>query len=225
MNRKKTRREENAAKNEDDLFVDADLELKKKVEDNPCKNGCNCLSILESAPLRGAVTRYTVAVDKKSKYEKDTLLMEWYRYSKQSPDEDGRLWYYLPHDATDLIHTEEEFHLLKSHQICSDAMLAVMGVTRKRMTPIIKAFNLAGVPKQHGNKGRSNQIKEDDPRMPPIREHFSILLTLGEVQPTKFIYTGVDDCTTREARNDDPEDDFVYLPQSDGIRPCYYRYM
>ena len=35
----------------------------------------------------------------------------------------------------------------------------------------------------------------------------------------------VDGRTTREARDDDPDDDFVYLPQSDGIRPCYYRYM
>ena len=93
------------------------------------------------------------------------------------------------------------------------------------MTSFIKAFYLAGVPKQHGNKGRSNQIKEDDPRMPPLKEHFSILLTLEEVRPTKLISTVVDGCTTREAWNDDPEGNFVYLPQSDVICPCYYRYM
>ena len=164
-------------------------------------------------------------VDKKSKYYKDTLLMEWYRYAKQSPDERGRLWYFLPHDATDIIETGGDFSMLKSHKICTDAMLAVMGITRARLAPIIKAFHLTGVPKQHGNKGRSQRIKEDDPRMPPIREHFSILLTLGEVRPTKLVSTLVDGRNSREARDDDPEEGNIYLPQSDGIHPCYYRYM
>ena len=61
LNRKKTKREEREHKNEDDLFVDADIELKKRVEENPCaKSGCNCLAILNHAPLRGAVTPGTL---------------------------------------------------------------------------------------------------------------------------------------------------------------------
>ena len=127
----------------------------------------------------------------------------------------------------DLIDTDEDYSILKSHKICSDAMLAVVGITRFRMTPTIKAFHTTGVPKKHGNSGRSNRsIKGDDSRMLAIQEHFSILLTLGEVRTTKLISMLVNGQVSREARDDNPDKELIYyLPQSDGIRPCYYRYI
>ena len=91
------------------------------------------------------------------------------------------------------------------------------------MQSIILAATTTGVAKTHRLKGKSNAIKEDDPRMVPIREHFTELLGLGEVRATRFVSAWVNGQLERTTRDDDNEE--VYLPLSSGYRPCYYRYM
>ena len=50
-----------------------------------------------------------------------------------------------------------------------------------------KTATTTGVEKDYGNRGKETRIKEDNPTMPPIRNHFSELLNLREVRATRFV--------------------------------------
>ena len=66
--------------------------------------------------------------------------MEGYLYANQSHTARWGILYFLPHGSTNLIHTGKDVSVLKSHKICTDTLLAVIGISRKRMSPIIKVF-------------------------------------------------------------------------------------
>jgi hypothetical protein len=224
--RKKTKREEDAKKSDDELFIDEDQRLKDAVAE--CKCNCKCLKILEDTTIRGCVALWKVhQFNKKDKTSQDEMLLSWYSWSQRFPrDTKGHAnWYFMPYDASDVIsEAGADLRPLKNARMCTQSMYAVMQILRGRMKPIIKAYNTTGVVKKHGNKGNTNaMIKEDDPMMPPLRDHFEELSNLGEVRTTRLVATEVDDGTLATATRDDA--DVIYLPASDGYRPCYYRYM
>ena len=98
-----------------------------------------------------------------------------------------------------------------------------MDIKKGRWGAIKKACKTTGSAKPHGLKGRSQAIKDDDPRMIPIREHFAELMGLGEIRATRFVNAWVNGKLERVTRDDD--NDEVYLPFSSEYRPMYYRYM
>mmetsp|Transcript_30326 Transcript_30326/g.63364 ORF Transcript_30326/g.63364 Transcript_30326/m.63364 type:complete len:379 (-) Transcript_30326:274-1410(-) len=219
-----SRRRKQEKMSDQDLFMEEDQDLLLVIEKDPCSGkSCNCLYMLRDSALRGAVSLYRVGIKKKSKEDVDQLMIEWYRYAKAYPDKRDKLWYFLPYDATNLLATGVDPSPLYDAKVCSDALHALMRVGTTRKSAILRSYNTTGVAKSHGNKGKSTAIKEDDPRMGPIREHFNELLKLGEDRPTRLISAKVDGTMQRVTR--DNEDDSVYLPKSDGFRPCYYRYM
>ena len=81
-------------------------------------------------------------------------------------------------------------------------MYTLVEIGKTRMQSIRYAANTTGVAKHHGNKGRSNAIKEDDPRMPPLRSHFKELLGLGEVRATRFVAAWVKGNLEHTTRDD-----------------------
>jgi hypothetical protein len=66
-------------------------------------------------------------------------------------------------------------------------------------------------------------IKNDDPHMIHVRNHFDYLHKLGEVRATKVIATVADGGRGRANRED--MDGNTYLPMSMGYCNCCYRYM
>ena len=76
----------------------------------------------------------------------------------------------------------------------------------------------------NGNIGRKKRLfPYDDDQVIALNEHFKELVSLGEVHATRFVRNVVANRLTElvTCKNDDRN---VYLPVTDGIRPCYHRY-
>mmetsp|Transcript_27887 Transcript_27887/g.50845 ORF Transcript_27887/g.50845 Transcript_27887/m.50845 type:complete len:117 (+) Transcript_27887:280-630(+) len=114
--------------------------------------------------------------------------MDWYRYSCTIPGKHRERWYFMPHNATDLLANGENYTPPKNAKLCTEALQALMDVKEFRMTTICKLCSTTGVVKPHGNKGKSNAIQENNIRMGPFREHFEELLNLGEDRSTRFMW-------------------------------------
>jgi hypothetical protein len=70
-------------------------------------------------------------------------------------------------------------------------------------------------------------MKDTDPRILPLIDHFEELLLLGEIRATRLVSEMVDGMEVHSIRPNTTEDNDknVYLPSSDGYQSCYYRYM
>ena len=138
-------------------------------------------------------------------------------------------WYLMPVDGTIAKQEEIDVSALLKLTMCQMAMRKLYEIGNTRLHNIQSAAHATGVGNAYGNKGKSMTIKDDDPRMPPIRGHFNHLLGFWEVRATRFIRKLVEGqegkTTTATATHDNPEDKMVYLPTTSGFLPMYYRYM
>ena len=122
----------------------------------------------------------------RSKREVDEQLLDWYRYSKNAGKERQNL-FYMPYDGSVAYDAGEDISVLRTATVCTSSLYIVMDMSRGRMEPIMKAYNTTGIIKAHGNKGKSKAMKDDDPRLGPLLEHYEELLELGEVRATRLI--------------------------------------
>ncbi len=73
------KREKRMKMSNDDLMVYYQNSLEDKTE---CPNpSCNCLEVLKSIDVRVPVAKYLAWFDRKSKYDQDCTIMDWYKYS------------------------------------------------------------------------------------------------------------------------------------------------
>ena len=184
---------------------------------------CSCLHILRDHNLRDPVARFMARNVHRDKREIDEQLLDWYRYSKNAAKEMQNK-YYIPYDGSVAYDAGEDISVLRTATLCTSSMYIVMDMSLGRMKPIMKAYNTTGVVKAHGNTGKSTEMKDDDPRMAPLIEHYDELLELGEVRATKLI-TSLVEGRQQTTLRDDEDDENVYLPTASGYRSCYYRYM
>ena len=109
------------------------------------------------------------------------MILEWYRYCTASLDKSKTNWYLIPFDGTDAYQEGTDLSLLRKAKICTNGVMEIMEIRKGRFSTITKAANTTGFAKSHGNTGKSNAaLKEDDPRMDPIKAHFDELMGLGE---------------------------------------------
>ena len=134
-------------------------------------------------------------------------------------------WYFVPFGRSDVIAEGVDIVPLGRAKMCTKAMYSVMNIMMGRMRPIIATYNSTVIVQAHGNTVNVNAtIKEKYHRMAPLRDHFEELSNLGEVRSTQFVAMEVkDDGTLGTATWDDVN--YIYLPSTDGYRPCYYHYM
>ena len=67
---------------EEDLINYFDARLQGTEIAMECVNtACICLSILDDESIRQAVAKYLVWFERKSKFEQDSVVMEWYQYA------------------------------------------------------------------------------------------------------------------------------------------------
>jgi hypothetical protein len=68
-----------------------------------CISACDCLVILSDVNVRQCVAQYLLQFVRKSKYDQDSIVLEWYKYAIAATiDASHRklLWFCLPYDAT-----------------------------------------------------------------------------------------------------------------------------
>jgi len=132
----------------------------------------------------------------------------------------------MPYDVSGVDNPEEVAVALQHRTICRSAMMTLVHFGKRRMKTIKSIASRNGVAPRHGNTGKRKRLREDDPKLIAIREHFEILIKLAEDCPraTRIVQKIIDGFIQRSTRDNDG-DDAVYLPFSMGVRPCYYRYL
>jgi hypothetical protein len=212
--------------NDDELFEYFFARLQGNEMPMACASmDCECLSILEDDQVSKAVASYLVWFEKKSKHEQDLILMEWYRYARNIGVVDNKTNYYqVPFDGELVNHPSLRSKIIE-HKLCQSGMQRVMSVGDTRMRTIRQAAQFGSIPPRHQGKDRvaHNAITKNDPRFKSLKEHFDIMMNLGEVRATRVVATMVDGVAGRANRDDTTE--MVFLPISMGYRNCYKRYM
>jgi len=98
-----------------------------------CANmACDCLSILDDKNVRQAVATYLVWFERKSKFEQDSVLMEWYRYAHSGTEKAN--FFQLPFDGNSITNLSVK-KSLHCHKLCQSGMQLVMGIGDTRMCP------------------------------------------------------------------------------------------
>ena len=172
------------------------------------------------------MAQYLLQFVKKSKYDQDSIILEWYKYAiaaRIGHSQRQPLWFCLPYDAT--LNTDINcLRASQKHKLCLLGMRSLLGIGDFRYRSIRAAASVGVMPRHKGAGKNSNvTIKHDDPRMIHLRNHVDYLHKLGEVKATKVIATVVDG--PRGLTNRQDTDGNTYLPISMGYGNCYYRYM
>lgn len=212
---------------DEELLLDFEDIIRNAADEPKCKGRgnthCTCLHVLRDEDYRSAVAKYLLWMARtKDKRSKDQTISEWYFLCNQMPKTRyGGVLYPIPFDGNG-VENGVDLSALRSSKMCSAALGVIMEIKNTNMVSI-RQGSKKGLMRAHGNvANHAALIKEDDPRMPPIRDHFESLLKLGEVRATKVMRTLVDGVEGRTTRGDD--DDIVYLPCTSGKRPLFYRY-
>lgn len=181
------------------------------------------------------MTKYLTGMAMKSLVDKDhkeTIILEWYKYAVANREHhQGRKIYIFPFDASDadmyetdgdnLFGTNE---LLQS-KMWQQGMYRIMGITDNGMQRIRDAAS-TGVLPPHGLTGKEgNNLMDIEVRL-ALEDHFDKLCSLGEVRATRVMATLVDGGRVLTNRGNEADaDKNIYLPTSDGYRPCYRQFM
>ena len=206
-----------------ELFNYFDSQL-KGIRKCPNKN-CNCVAILADEVTRAPVVRYLCWFNAKQKYEQDSIVFEWIKYSghlKKSVSKSN--WFCLPYISEDG-DTDAVLQAVRKHVVCSRGLQLILDWGLKRWKSIRKATSVLGTLPVHKKIGKVNynSIELNEQKLGPLVRHFEHMMKLGEVRATRCVATLVDGTLGHTNRDDD--DEAIYLPRYMGIRSCYRRYM
>jgi hypothetical protein len=214
---------------DEDLFL---YFFNRLAGETKCKNrDCDCLLILADEFARKAIACYLVLFEHKTKYEQDSTVLEWYRYTTSAerggnnccPKKGRTNYYHLPYDGN-FINDNDSLQVLQNHRLCTEGMKAVMSLGYDRMKSIQTAAKTTGVmPRHASNEAKGHSTKNNLQLLDSLNGHFNYLLQLGEVRATRAVATLVDGAGGHD--NGEVEDDEVYLLISMGYPNCYRRYM
>ena len=115
------------------------------------KTSCDCLDILLDVNVRECVAQYLLQFVKKSKYDQDSIIWEWYKYaiaaridamiSRRKP-----LWFCLPYDAT--LNTDIDcLRESQKHRLCLLGMRSLLGIGGSRYRSIRAAASVGVMPR------------------------------------------------------------------------------
>lgn len=73
----------------------------EKCGKNKCSDkNCTCLDTIKGElNVRMSVAHYLATFEMKSKYEQDSIILEWYKYSQAARVGQQYVWYCLPYDV------------------------------------------------------------------------------------------------------------------------------
>jgi hypothetical protein len=196
---------------------------------NLCGNtNCTCLAILlDDEEVFMSFAHYYITFAMKTKYEQDSIILDWYKYRQAAKVGSKHVCYCLPYDVSwcfDSDNYDSIFEAAKGAKLCTLGMRSVMEIGNTQFQSI-RAASAMGVMPRHKLVGRKSNsaIKDDDPRMVRhLKENFAELHTFAEDRAIKVIITG--NHGERGCANRLENDEKVYLPIHMGYRNCYYRY-
>jgi hypothetical protein len=158
---------------------------------------CTCLAILGDKSARSSVAKYLTWFKQRNKYEQDSIVFKWFRYSsflkpstKQKRTKNKMLCC-LPYidDSTAIID-----EMVRIHLICTCGLQCSLAFGDKRYTSIRNASKFTAVMPAHNSIGKKNYnaIKKNEWKYEPLLRHVEYLKNLVEVQATKVVATLVD---------------------------------
>jgi hypothetical protein len=132
-----------------------------------CPNpSCNCVAIIADRDVRDSVVRYLCWFNAKTKYEQDSIVFEWFKYSSYLKKGSKYTLFCLPFIDDGMAVVPEAVHM---HVLCSRGLLLVLNLGSRRWQLIRKASTVVGVMPMHKAKGKksNNSILNNDRKMGP----------------------------------------------------------
>jgi len=175
----------------------------------------NCIAIIADRDVRDSVVRYLCWFNAKTKYEQDSIVFEWFKYSSYLKKGSKYILFCLPFIDDGMAVVPEAVHM---HVLCSRGLLLVLNWGSSRWRSICKASTMTGVMPMHKTTGKMNynSLSNNDRKMGPLLRHLEYLMELGDkVRATRVVTTLVKGMEARINRDND--DDKRYLPMVTAI--------
>ncbi len=163
-------------------------------ETTQCANKrCTCLAILGDARARASVAKYLTWFEQRNKYEQDSIVFEWFRYSSFLKTSTLKKTHYktlfcLPYtgDGTAIVDD-----MVCRHLLCKQGLQIILAFSKKRYGSICNASKITSVMPAHKSIGKKNYnaMEKNDQKYEPLMRHFEYLKNLGEVQATQVVAT------------------------------------
>jgi hypothetical protein len=137
----------------------------------------------------------------KSKYEQNSIIMDWYRYIQAARVGRQYVWYCLPYDVNWCVDSDDydDYDLAviveaaKEVKLCTSGMCSVMNIGTWQFQSIRDASDMGVYPLHKLAGKRSNAaIKDTNPKMVHLKAHFAELYTFAEDRAIKTIITEKD---------------------------------
>ena len=107
---------------------------------------CDCLDILSDVNVRECVAQYLLQFVRKSKYDQDSIILEWYKYAIAARIGRRQLWFCLPYDAT--LNTDIDcLGASQKHRLCLLGMRSLLGIGGSRYRSIRAAASVGVMPR------------------------------------------------------------------------------
>jgi hypothetical protein len=137
-----------------------------------CPNpGCNCVAILIDDEVRACVVKYLCWFNGKRGYDQQSIVFEWFKYSsflsKKIAKKSKMNTFRLPYidDGTCAIPQG-----VRTHALCTQGLLKVLGWGLRKLTPIRKATYVTSVMPTHARVGKPNYNSLLSDRKPRIHQ-------------------------------------------------------
>ena len=191
------------------------------------RKDCSCLLMLHDPDMCSALVSDLILFEQKSKYEQDSIILQWVIYWFKIPGFNG--WsmdgYHVPFDGSCFDGKEWLTDKIRSHYLCVWGLQSVMGLGKYQWRMIGQVSKSTAIMPQRYSRMSNAAMKAGDPRSAPLKHHLDYLLELVEVQATRVVATLSDGSVQGHANRKDMVDMMLYLPILMGYRNCYKRYM
>ena len=150
------------------------------------RKDCSCLSYLRDPDMCFALLSYLVYFEQKSKYEQDSILLQWVIYWFKIPgvccqvrcrEMDG---YHVPFDGSCLDDKEGLIEKICTHYFCVRDFQSVMGIGKYWWRMICQVSTSTSIMPWCYRVSKAT-MKADDPWSAPLKYHLDYMLELGEV--------------------------------------------
>jgi hypothetical protein len=181
---------------------------------------CSCLLMLRDPDMCSALVSYLVLFERKSKYEQDSIILQWVIYRFKIPGFNGRSMdsYHVPFNGSCLDGKEWLTNKIRTHYMCTRGLQSVMGLGKYQWRMIGQVSKSTAIMPRRYSRMSNAAMKADDPRLAPLKYHLDYLLELGKVRATRVVATWSDDGGVQGHANRDDTVHMVYLPISMGYR-------
>ena len=149
--------------------------FEKKLDGILCctHQSCGCLLVLYNPCSKLAIANYLAWFEHMSKYQQDSILLQWMIYRKVLPGSNNCYWYHVPFDGLCFDDDEDSIQTIRSHLLCTAGIQTVMGIGKHRTKTIHNASTSTAIMPFSASHGKPShaEMKIDNPRAIPLVQH------------------------------------------------------